>query len=161
MQYQKIINLLDDTSIQLSKFRTKYWVEINDESKGRYDNINIRFKTSMIRSNLCDYSDAYILVTGTITVPNTAAAGATVNNTNKKVKFKTCAPFIDCITEMNNTQVDHAQKIDTAKPMNNLIEYRAYLKASVSLWQITGQTGNGCTKDVEMMVPLKYLSNFW
>ena len=78
MEYQKIINLLDDTTNQPSKFRTRNWVEINDESKGRYDNSNIRFKTSMIRSNLCNYSDLYILVKGTV---GTAAAGTTVNNT--------------------------------------------------------------------------------
>ena len=58
MEYQKIINLLDDTTNQLYKFRTRSWTEINEESKGRYDNGNIRFKTSMIRSNLCDHSDA-------------------------------------------------------------------------------------------------------
>ena len=111
-------------------------VEINDESKGRYDNSNIRFKTSMIRSSFCDYSDAYILVKGTITVRNTAAEGAAINNTNKKVIFKNCAPFTDCITEINNTQVDDAQKIEIVIPMYNLIEYSgAYLKTSVSLWQ--------------------------
>ena len=60
MEYQKIINLLDDTTNQPSKFRTINWVEINDESRGKYDNSHIKFKTSMIRSNLCDYSDAYI-----------------------------------------------------------------------------------------------------
>ena len=84
MEYQKIINLLDDTTNQPSKFRTRNWVKINDESKGRYFNSNIRFETSMIRSCLCDYNDAYILVKGTITVLNTAAANAKVNNTNKK-----------------------------------------------------------------------------
>ena len=63
----------------------------------------------MIRSNLRDYSDAYILVKGTITVPNTEAAGAAVNNTNRKVIFKNCTPFTDCITEIYNTQVDDAQ----------------------------------------------------
>ena len=78
MEYQKIINLLDDTTNQPSKFRTRNWVEINDESKGRYDNSNIKFKMSMIRSNLCDYSDSYILAKGTITVPKTKAAGAAV-----------------------------------------------------------------------------------
>ena len=62
MEYQKITNLLDDITNQSSKSRTRNWVETNDESKGKYDNSNIRFKTSMIRSNLCDYSDAYILV---------------------------------------------------------------------------------------------------
>ena len=75
MIYQKIINLLDDTTNQPSKFRTKNWIEINDESRGTYSaNSDIRFKTLMIRSNLCDYSDAYIHVKGTITVPNTAGA---------------------------------------------------------------------------------------
>ena len=73
-----------DTTNQSSKFRTRNWVEINDESKGRYDSSNITFKTSMIRSNLCDCSNSYILVKGTITVLNTAAAGATVSNTIKK-----------------------------------------------------------------------------
>ena len=65
----------------------------------------------MIRWNLCDYNDAFILFKGTITAPNMAAAGAAVNNTNKKVVFKNCAPFTDCITEINNIQVDDAQKI--------------------------------------------------
>ena len=72
-------------------------MEINDESKGRYDNGNTIFKTSITRSNLCDYSDAYILVKGAITVPNTGVAGVAVNN-NKKAIFKNCAPFTDCIT---------------------------------------------------------------
>ena len=66
----------------------------------------------MIRSHLCNYSDAYILVKGTITVSNTAAAGASVNNTNKNVIFKNCAPFTNCITEINNTQVYDDQDID-------------------------------------------------
>ena len=74
MEYQKIINILDDTANQLSKFRTRNWVEINDKSKWKYDNNSIiSFKTSIIRSNLWNYSDTYILVRGTITVPNTAA----------------------------------------------------------------------------------------
>ena len=76
------------------------------------------------------------LVKGTITVPNTAAAGAAVNNTNKRVVFKNCAPFSDCITEINNAQVDDAQKIDVVMPTYNLIEYSdAYSKTSGSLWQ--------------------------
>ena len=111
MKYQKMINLLNNTTNQPSKVRTRNWVEINDESKGKYDNSNIRFKMSIIRSNSCDYSDAYILVKGTITVRNTAAAGATVNKTNKKVIFKNYAPFTDRITEVNNTQVVDAQKL--------------------------------------------------
>ena len=84
MEYQKIINLLEDTTNHPSNFRTKNWVETNDESKGKYDNSNIRFKISMVRSNLCYYSDAYILVRGTIAVPKTAVRGVAVNNTNAK-----------------------------------------------------------------------------
>ena len=70
MEYQKIANLLDDDkSNQPSKFRTKNWVEINDESRGTYNvNSQIKFKTTMLKSNLCDYLDAYILVKGTITI---------------------------------------------------------------------------------------------
>ena len=75
MKYQKIINLLGDTTNQQSKFRTRCWIKINDEWKERFDNSNTRFKTSMITSNLCGFSDSYILVKETITVPNTAAAG--------------------------------------------------------------------------------------
>ena len=93
MEYQKSANLSDDASSnQPSKFKTKNWVEVNDESRGTYNvNSQIKFKTTMLKSSLCDYSDAYILVNRTITVNNTAAADADVNNTNKKVIFKNCA----------------------------------------------------------------------
>ena len=146
----------------------------------------------MLKSSLCDYSDAYILVKGTITVNSTADQGA-ANNTNKKVIFKNCAPFTNCISEINNTQIDNAKDIDIVMPMYNLIEYSDnYAKTTGSLWQyckdiparennnliegftaanltdsfnfkskITGRTENGGTKDVEIIVPLKYLSNFW
>ena len=77
----------------------------------------------MLRSSLCDYSDAYILVKGNKTVNNTAAADADSNNANKKVMFKNCAPFTDCISQTNNTQVDNAKDIDIIMPMYNLIEY--------------------------------------
>ena len=119
MEYQKMMNLLDDTTNQPSKFRTRDWVEINNESKGIYDNSNITFK-------------AFILVKGTITVSNAAAADAAVNNTNKKVIFKNYTPFTDCITEINDTQIDDGQKIDVVMPMYNLIEYSdAYSKTCV------------------------------
>ena len=85
MEYQKIANLLNDESSKPSKFRTKNWVEINDDVRGVYSPFKqIRFKTSMLRSSLCDYSDAYILAKGNITVNNATAAGAAANNTNKK-----------------------------------------------------------------------------
>ena len=121
VEYQKIINLLEDTTNQPSKFRTRYLVEINDESKGRYD--NIRFKTTTIKSSLCGYSDACILVKGTIAISNMTAAQAIVNNTYKKVILKNCASLNDCITENNNTQVDDAPRIDAVMPTFNLIEY--------------------------------------
>ena len=103
MAYQKIANLLNDEPNQPAKFRTRNWVEINDEAKGTYSpNKQIKFKTSMLRSSICDYSDACILVKGNITVNNTAGAGANANNTNKKVIFKNGAPFTSCITKINN-----------------------------------------------------------
>ena len=136
MECQKIINLSDDTTNQPSKFITKNWVEVNDETKWNYDNSNVRFKTSMIMSNLCDYSDAYILVKGTIAVPNTTVVCAAVNSTNKKIIFKNSASFTDYITEINNTQVGGTKKIDIVMSMYNLIEYNdAYSKTSGSLWQ--------------------------
>ena len=89
MEYQKLTNLLDDASNKTSKFKTKNWVEINDESREKYDvNSQIKLKTTMLKSSLCDYSDAYIHIKGTVTVNNTAAADADANNTNKKVIFK-------------------------------------------------------------------------
>ena len=137
MECQKIANLLNDESNKPSKFRTRNWVEINDEARGTYSpNKQIKFKTSMLRSSLCDYSDAYILVKGNITVNNTAADGADANNDNKKVIFKNCAPFTNCISEINNTDIDNATYIDIIKLMHNLIEYNDnYSKTSGSLWQ--------------------------
>ena len=194
MEYQIIANLLDDPSNQPSKSKTKNWVEINDESRETYSvNSEIKFKTTMLKFSLCDYSDAYILVKGTITVNNTLVADADANNTNKKVIFKNCAPFTNYISEINNTQVDNAKDLDIVIPMYNLIEYSDnYSKTSGSLWQyckdipavdnthailnftdnnltdsfnckvkITGQTGDDGTKNVEIMVPLSYLSVFW
>ena len=85
MEYQKIANLLNDESNKPSKFRTRNWVEINDDVRGTYSpNKQIRFKAAMPRSSLYDYSDAYILFKGTITVNNNAGAGAAANNTKKK-----------------------------------------------------------------------------
>ena len=194
MEYQEIANLLNDGLSKPSKFRTKNWVEINDDVRGVYSpNKQIRFKTAMLRSSLCDYSDAYILVKGNITVNNTAAADADANNINKKVTFKNCAPFTNCISKINNTKIDNAEYVDIVKPMYNLIEYSDnYSKTYGSLWQyckeipaidnnvdisnfnganatdsfnfktkITGQTNNNGIINVEIMVPLKYLSNFW
>ena len=124
MEYQKITNLLNDELNKQSKFRTRNCVEINDDIRGGYSpNRQIRFKTAMLRSSLCDYSDAYILVKGNISVNNTAGAAFAANNTNKKVIFKNCAPFTNCISKINNTQIDNAEYIDIEMPMYNLKEY--------------------------------------
>ena len=91
----------------------------------------------MLRSSLCDYRDVYILVEGNITVNNTAGAGAAANNGNKKVIFKNCAPFIKCISKINNTQTDNAEYIDIVMSMYNLIEYSDnYSKTSGSYGNI-------------------------
>ena len=124
MEYQKIINLLDNAPNQPTKFRTKNQVEINDESSGTYNtNSQIRFETSMLRPILCDYSDTYILVKGTITVANNAAAGQAANDVDKKVIFKNCVPFTTCISRINNAQINDAPYIDVVMTMHNLIEY--------------------------------------
>ena len=123
MEYQKIANLLNDESNKPSKFKTRNWVEINDEARDTYSaNKQIKFKAAMLRSSLCDYGDAYILVKGNITVNNTAASGGDANNTNKKVIFKNRVPFTSCISKINNTQIDNAENIDIVMLMCNLIK---------------------------------------
>ena len=181
MEYQKLANLLDSASNQPSKFRTRNWVEIKDESRGTYTSNDI-----MLRSNLCNYADAYILVNGRVAITGAGNddAAKPLDKRNKGVIFKSCAPFTKCISRINNRDIDNAQDIDIVMPMYNLIEYSDnYSKTFGSLWQyykddpndnitqsesfkskikITGKTSAaGNTKDVEIIVPLKYLSNFW
>ena len=116
--------MLDKYIKQWSKFRTKKWVDLNDESRETCNtNSQIKFKTTIVKSSLCDYSDAYILVKGTIAIPNTAVADVDASNANEKVIFKNCAPFINCISEINNTQADNAKDIDIVRLMYNLIEH--------------------------------------
>ena len=124
MEYQKIANLIDDTSNKPCRFRTKNWVEINDESRGTYNvNSQVKFKTTMLKSSLCDYSDAYILVKGTITITGAGADAAArqADERDKGVAFKNCTPFTNCISEINNTQVDNAKDIDIVMPMYNTV----------------------------------------
>ena len=127
--------MLNDRPSKPSTFKTRNWVEINNEARGTYSpNEQIKFKTSMLRSSLCDYSDAYILTKGNTTVNNTAAAGAAANNTNKIVILKSCAPFTNSISKINNTHIDNAKYIDIVMLMYNLIEYSDnYSKTSGSL----------------------------
>ena len=136
MQYQKIENLLDSASNQPSKLRTKNWVEINDESRGAYTSNDIKFKTTMLRSNLFDYADAYILVKGTITITGAGndAAAKRLDERNKGIIFKNCVPFTKCISRINNIDIDNAQGIDIVMSMYDLTEYsNNYSKTSGSL----------------------------
>ena len=124
MEYQKIANLLDNAPNQPSRFRTRNWVKINDDLRGTYANADIKFKTTMLKSDLCDYADAYIFFKGTITITG-AGADATARQAderNKGVIFKNCVPFTKCISIINNTDIDNAQDIDIVMPMYNLIE---------------------------------------
>ena len=138
MEYQKIANLLDNEINQASQFRTRNWVEINDESRGTYTGNDIKFKTTMLRSNLCDYADAYILVKGTVTITGAGAndAAKRLDERNKGVTFKNCAPFIKYISRINKTEIDNARDIDIVMPMYNLTEFcDNYTKTFGSLWQ--------------------------
>ena len=184
METQKIVNLLNGSDNENSKFVTKKWYVINSKSNVNYSKDDpIKFLTKSLESSLCDYSDAYILVTGNITV--------TGGNANTKVAFKNCAPFTECRTEINKTFVNRTEHINIAMPMYNLIEYSDnYSDTSGSLWQfkrdglnvndinaaltndnapsfkykarIIGNIGaDGRKNGVKIDVPLKYLSNFW
>ena len=187
METQKIINLLNDSSNEESKFATKKWYVIDSQTtKGKYkQDDTIKFETETIKSSFCDYSDAFILVTWNITV---------AANNNTDVAFKNCAPFSTCTTKINDVFVDEANHIYIAMPMYNLIEYSDnYSDTSGSLWQfkrdevpdnnadlaidnsqsfkykaaLLGKTAdavnntNSSVKDAKIVVPLKYLSNFW
>ena len=140
----------------------------------------------MRRSSLCDYSDSYILIKRKITIPGAGddTAARQTDERDKGVAFKNCAPFTNYISEINNAQIDNAQDIDIIMPMYNLIEYSDnHTKTSGSLWQYHGDEPNdnladsesfkskikitgkhlaaGNEEDVEIMVLLKYLRNFW
>ena len=131
METQKIVNLLNSSDNENSKFATKNWYFIDSESKGKYSHHDtIKFLTKSIESSLCDYSDAYILVTGNIAVTKTIAAGGR-NPVRRKqpltaatqVVFKNCTPFEKCFTETNGTIVDEASFFNITMPMYNLIKY--------------------------------------
>ena len=120
METQKIANLLGNVGNEFLKFATRKWYVINNQDNTDYDDgdengTTIKYETKVIKSNLCDYSDAYILVTGDIT--------ATGGDANTKVAFKNCAPFTKCVTHINDEHDDNADNLDIVKAMYNLIEY--------------------------------------
>ena len=194
MENQKIINLLDKTDTDSKHFATKKWYIINDENNTNYgvnkntgaDNPDtIKYDTRVLKPNLCDYAEAYILVDGTI---RAAAADA-----NTRLALKNCAPFTKCNLEINDEHVDTAENLDITMPMYNLIEYSDnYQNSSVTLYQYkrdeppegdpipnsavdnssffkykVNLLGNPvldgaiAKRSVKVVVPLKYLSNFF
>ena len=192
METQEIVNPLNDSNNESSKFVTRKWNIINDQNNGQYGNgdengSTIKFETKVIKSNLCDYLDAYIFVTGDI-----KGIGG---NKNTKVAFKSFAPFTGCVTHINDEHVETAENLDIILPMYNLLEYSGnYADFSGSLWQfkrdeqntknagipncvttdnstsfkyksnllkkLVADGANRKFKDVKIVVPLKYLSNF-
>ena len=193
MEYDKINNLLlseDNESEKLSKFVTREYVRVNSLLDTYNENKSIRFKTPMLRSNLCDYSDAYILVNGTVTV-----AGSNLRDRqNRPLILKNNAPFISCITRINGELIeDDDDDLDTVMPMYNLLEYSKNYRKNIGLLynyyrdelsddadnnqfnnikvvnsntfkyknEIIDNTNNAGTKDTELAIPLKYLDNFW
>ena len=194
MENQKIINLLDKIDIDSKNFATKKWYVINDENNTNYG-VNkdtgannpdtIKYDTRVLKPNLCDYAEAYILVDGTI-------RGIGGNN-NTRLALKNCAPFTKCNLEINDEHVDTAENLDITMPMYNLIEYSDnYQDSSATLYQykrdeppeanaindlttdisssfkykvdLLGNPvldGNIAKRSVKVVVPLKYLSNFF
>ena len=141
MEYDKINNLLlseDNENEKLSKFVTREYGRVNSLSNTYNENKSIRYKTPMLRSNLCDYSDAYILVEGTIRV---AAPGANngANNIrdkrNRPLILKNNSPFVSCITRINGELIEDADDLDIVMSMYNLLEYsKNYRKTIGSLY---------------------------
>ena len=187
METQNIVNLLDNTDNESSKFATRKWYVIIDQNNTKYGDGNenyttIKFETKVIKAFLCGHSDAYIFATGDKTATN--------DDANTKFAFKNCDPFAKCINHINNEHVDNAENLNIIMPMYNLIEYsNSYSDTSGDLWQskrdeslvtnawnsenasTDGSTSfkhktsfienNGVLKNAKVAVPLKYLSNFW
>ena len=188
--HQFIINLLNKNDTKLKRFATKRWYIINDlNGAGNYGNAdvqnNIKYETKMLKANLCDYADAYILVTGRIEIVG--------GNANSRASFRNCAPFIKCILRINYEHIEASNFLDIVMPTYNLIEYSDnYQDASATLYQYKrhdppGNINNNFTADnsesfkhkasalgapvavganakisnAKIAVPLKYLSNFF
>ena len=134
MEFQKIVNLLDITSDDkdMPRFFTKNWIEVYDQSEKNYNvNKEIRIKTPMLRSDLCDFSDAYIVVKGDINLEGDNDA----NKHNKNLAFKDNALSINFNSKIYNIKNDNAEDLDVVMPMYNLLEYsKNYKKTTDSLW---------------------------
>ena len=138
MEYQKITNLLDTTTDNVPRFNIKKLIEVYDQSgnaKDRYKpSKQIRFKTSILKSDLCDYSNAHIVVKGDITLTK-AENENLINLRNRFLAFKNNAPFTDCILKINGVLIDNVEYLDVVMPRYNLLEYsKNYRKTTGSLW---------------------------
>ena len=194
METWKNVKLLNDTDSESSKFAARKWYAISDQNNTEYGEGNendssFKFDTNVIKSNLCDYSYEYILVTGDIAVIGF--------NADTNVAFKNCVSFTKCVTDVNDEYLDNAENLDIIMPMYNLIEYNDnYSDTSGILWQFkrdespindagnpinvaidnsssfkckssilgkpaANNNNNRVLKDVKIVVPLKYLSTFW
>ena len=185
MEYQKIINLLDNKPNQPSKFWGEELGWNNDDSGRMYNtNSQIKIYTSMLKSNWCNYSGAYILAPGRKTVVGARATKAVwwTDRNNKQAIIQNCVPFTKWMTEIHNVQADNVKDLDVVMPIYNLIEYGDnYSKGSGSFYQFCrdeiediiadsesfksksrffNNINNGII-DAEIAVPLKYLSKFW
>ena len=201
MENQKIINLLNKSDTNSRHFATKKWYIINDENNTNYglnkdtganNPDTIKYDTRVLKPNLCDYADAYILVDGTIRAETQLLPAPAPNIANPRLALKNCAPFTKCNLEINDEHVDTAENLDIAMPMYNLIEYSDnYQDSSATLYQYKrdeppddiednlGQdnstsvnyktkllgdlvvANNIARLNVKIVVPLKYLSNFF
>ena len=180
MEHQKILNLLNEANN--SKFVTRKWNFVNDNSKANYDAANENTYIEVLKSNLCDYNDVYILVRGDITI---------IGHQATQVAFKNCASFTKCITKIDETKID-AEDLDLVMPMYNLIKYSSnYSETTESLWfyskdeatnfsndmanddsfksfkykaisleKTVADRNNGILKNATIVEPLKYISNF-
>ena len=187
MEFEKIVNFLDTISDDkdLPRFVAKTWIEVYDESEGDYNvNKEIRIKTSMLRCDLCDFSDAYIVVKGNILdkktftandfeAPNNTTAivtATTAANDNefgeKKLIFKNNTSFVNCTSNINGIKIDNAEDLDVVMPMYNLLEYsKNYRKTTGSLWNYykdepNGGVNNGITYSIMSSKSFDYKANF-
>ena len=152
MEFQKVLNFIDTTSDNkdLPRYVTKKWIEVYDQSQENYNVIKeIRIKTSMLRSDLCDFSDAYIVVKRSITVTNPDN-----NAHDKKLAFKDNTLFVSCISKINNTLNDNAEDLDVVMPMYNLLEYsKNYSKTIGSFWNYyRDEPNNGAVGNISYSI---------
>ena len=128
MEFNKIINSLGPAHDKVPRFVTKKWIEVQSQSGNTYNTSkSIKFKTSMLRSDLCNFSDAYVWVKGKITVTNENDNA----NFNKELALKNNALFISCISKINGELVENAEDLDIVIPMYNLLEYSKKTSASL------------------------------